>query len=263
MSPDRESGDGSNDISTGSVAIAAANAAFPADVAHSCGCDPGITSTCQSGAREVLYPSGLHTVIGDRAFQPNVRTALSGHGAAEERTALADLDHRTIQARRAIADYLAWDRGMLDLILQGPPWSRVQQRVFSSKDAALEAVLTTANQWYVAMNSPHLPTAIRRRLTGRTDRDLRDRIHHCRNIREHWQTTRPYFSDFSVRVPASRDLRSVRWYRERFPDKTPWSSSYSNIDGHTIAGIVSLDALSEEVEIVSQLVDEVVAERTG
>ena len=48
---------------------------------------------------------------------------------------------------------------------------------------------------------------------------------------------------------------SARWFKTKFPDKTPWSSSWSNVEGPVIGGIIRLNELLLILDQLDGLID--------
>jgi hypothetical protein len=46
------------------------------------------------------------------------------------------------------------------------------------------------------------------------------------------------------------DADGARWFKTRFPNKTPWGSGWSNVDGPVVCGIIQLNEL---IVILDQL----------
>jgi len=154
---------------------------------------------------------------------------------AEELTAREDLRHRLRALRASIDRYLRLQQEQIASIREAPPhdgYTLSQQRLNSDADAHIEAVLTNARHLSRALQSKHLPASISGQSLGSLDTPLR----HVRNIREHWDENRIFWSEGTSPPKGS----SARWFKTNFPDKTPWSSSWSNLDGPVICGIIGI-----------------------
>ena len=166
----------------------------------------------------------------------------------DEWAAIEDFKHRIRALRASIDRYVHLQRKALDSIVASPPgvagYTPAQQQLNSEADAEIEALLNKANQLRRALRSPHLPAA----LSGQSFGALDAPIKHVRNIREHWDDNRPFWSN-GLPIPT-RGHASARWFMARYPDKTPWSSSWSNADGSVVCGIIRLNEL---LAILSQL----------
>ena len=163
-----------------------------------------------------------------------------------EWTAVADFKHRMWALRASIEQYLLLQRAFIASIQAQLPgaagYTVDQQKLSSQADAQIEALLHNANNLRRALKSKHLPAAIR----GQTLGDLDERIRHVRNIREHWDENRPFWSEGKPIPPGK--YASARWFKTHFPDKVPWSSSWSNVDGTIVCGIIRVDDLLVRVD---------------
>jgi hypothetical protein len=163
----------------------------------------------------------------------------------EEWTAREDLRHRLWALRASVERYLRLQQEQIASIRVTPPrdgYTLSQQKLNSDTDIHIEAVLTNAKHLSRALQSPHLPTPLKGLSLGSLDLPL----HHVRNIREHWDENRVFWSEPTTPPKGT----SVRWFKTNFPDKTPWSSGWSNVDGPVICGIIPLREL---VSILDQL----------
>ena len=167
----------------------------------------------------------------------------------EQWTAREDLKHRLWTARASIERFLALQHAQIMSIRAMPPgpvgYTIDQQRLNSQTSSAVDSVLNDANNLSRALRSRHLPPTLR----GRTLGDLAEPIRHVRNLLEHWDENRVFWETASP-VPAGQKYASARWYKQHFPDKTPWSSGWSNVDGAVIGGIIPLRRL---VQILDEL----------
>lgn len=168
----------------------------------------------------------------------------------EEWTAREDLKHRIWTVRAAIQRYAALQGAQVEIFRAITPESSGlttdQVRISSQTDAALESILNAANHLRRALRSRHLPASIRGRTLDKLDAPIR----HLRNIREHWDESRDFWSAGKA-IPPGRKYASARWYKKHFPDQTPWSARWSMNEGSILGGIVSVDDLStilDEVE---------------
>ena len=174
--------------------------------------------------------------------------------AVEQWTAREDLKHRLWTLRASIERYLALQQAQIvSIAAMAPGWpgfTEEQQRLNSQKDAAIDTLLNAANNLARALRSKHLPAALR----SQGPASLAEPIRHVRNLREHWDENRDFWAK-SLPVPSDRKYDSARWYKEQFPDKTPWSAGWSNVDGSVIGGIVSVDELLRRLEELEKAFD--------
>jgi hypothetical protein len=124
---------------------------------------------------------------------------------------------------------------------ESPGFTIEQQKVNSTAVAATETMLNDVNQVGRALRK-HMPSA----LLDRSRAELMERVRHVRNILEHWDENRDFWST-SKAIPSGKHP-SARWYRQRFPDKTPWSLGWSNQDGSVVGGVVHVDELSRMLD---------------
>lgn len=159
-----------------------------------------------------------------------------------EWTAREDFKHRVSALRASIERYLDLERAQIASIIASPPgpggYSRNQQELNSQEDSQIETLLNNANNLRRALRSKHLPASMKGQSLGNLDAP----IQHVRNIREHWDENRPFWSDRTP-IPPGPKYASARWFQSNFPDKTPWSSSWSNVDGSIVCGVIHLDEL--------------------
>ncbi len=159
-----------------------------------------------------------------------------------EWVAREDVKHRLLALRASIERYVLLQRAQIASVMTAPPrstqYTQNQQELNSEADSQIEALLNNANNLRRALRSKHLPPS----RSGRSLGDLDAPIRHVRNIREHWDENRPFWSD-GTSIPSERKYASARWFKTRFPDRTPWSSSWSNVDGAVVCGIIPLNEL--------------------
>ncbi len=165
-----------------------------------------------------------------------------------EWVAVEDFKHRVWALRASIQHYLLLQREQIASLSSiqpgsaGHTWN--QQKLHSQADSQIEALLNNANNLRRALKSKNLPASMRGQTLGNMDESIR----HVRNIREHWDENRQFWSE-GTPIPSGK-YESARWFKTHFPDKTPWSSSWSNVDGPIVCGIIHLDDL---LVIVDQL----------
>ena len=172
-----------------------------------------------------------------------------------EWTARQDLKHRVWTLRASIERYLQLEQAQIASIIASRPgpsgYTQDQQKLNSEKDSQMEVLLNNANNLRRALRSKHLPAAMSGRSLGTLDAPIR----HVRNIREHWDENRQFWSEATV-IPPGPKYASARWFKSQFPDKTPWSSGWSNVDGSIVCGIIHLGELSAilvQLEELAQL----------
>ena len=168
----------------------------------------------------------------------------------EEWTARADLQHRVWALRASIERYLQLQQDQIASIRVAPPrdgYTLSQQKLNSEADVHVEALLNNARHLSRALQSKHLPASIKGQSLGSLDSPIR----HVRNIREHWDENRVFWSEGTTPPKGT----SARWFKTNFPDKTPWSSSWSNVEGPVIGGIIRLNELLVILDQLDGLID--------
>lgn len=154
--------------------------------------------------------------------------------------------------RASIDRYLLVQQATIASVQVGTPgaggYTLSQQQLNSEADSQIEALLNNANNLRRALKSKHLPSSMQGRSLGTLDVS----IQHVRNIREHWDENRRFWSD-GVPIPPGWRYASARWFQSHFPDKTPWSSSWSNVDGAVVCGIIHLNELLEVLDLLEGL----------
>jgi hypothetical protein len=159
-----------------------------------------------------------------------------------EWVAREDFKHRLWALRASIERYLDLQQAQIASVRATPPgsaaYARDQQKLNSEADSQIEALLNNANNLRRALRSKDLPAAMRGRSLGKLDAPIR----HVRNIREHWDENRPFWSAGRP-IPLEPKYVSARWFKTNFPDKTPWSSSWSNVEGPVVCGVIHLNEL--------------------
>ena len=159
-----------------------------------------------------------------------------------EWVAREDFKHRLWALRASIERYLLLQRAQIASVRATPPgsaaYTRDQQKLNSEADSQIEALLNNANNLRRALRSKDLPASMRGRSLGKLDAPIR----HVRNIREHWDENRPFWSA-GTPIPSEPRYVSARWFKTNFPDKTPWSSSWSNVEGPVVCGVIHLNEL--------------------
>lgn len=159
-----------------------------------------------------------------------------------EWVAREDFKHRLWALRASIERYLDLQRAQIASVRATPPgsaaYTRDQQKLNSEADSQIEALLNNANNLRRALRSKDLPASMRGRSLGKLDAPIR----HVRNIREHWDENRPFWSAGRP-IPLDPKYVSARWFKTNFPDKTPWSSSWSSVEGPVVCGVIHLNEL--------------------
>jgi hypothetical protein len=115
----------------------------------------------------------------------------------------------------------------------------VDYRLHSARVTRTHFVLVALTHLDRALRQPHVTAEIRELAF---DSDLSKMILDARNIHEHWAEQRDDFMDHDR--PKRKSGKS---YAERFPNAMPWSSSWSHLDGHVIAGVVPLERVREQL----------------
>ncbi len=165
-----------------------------------------------------------------------------------EWTAGEDFKHRLWALRASIEQYLLLQQAQIASIQAALPgstgYSRDQQKLNSQADSQIDALLNNANNLRRVLKSKHLPASLRGKTLGNFDEPIR----HVRNIREHWDENRPFWSEGKP-IPSGK-YESARWFKTHCPDKTPWGSSWSSVDGTIVCGIIHLNDL---LAVVDQL----------
>ena len=164
-----------------------------------------------------------------------------------------DVKHRLWALRGSIERYLLLQQAQMASIQARPPGSAGytgdQKKPNSEADSQIEAVLINANNLRRALRSKHIPASVAGQSLGNLDEPIR----HVRNIREHWDENRPFWSE-GVAIPIGPKYASARWFKANFPDQTPWGSSWSNVEGSVVCGIIQLNGLLKVVEHLERLI---------
>lgn len=150
------------------------------------------------------------------------------------KTAIADIEHRTWVLRKSVWDYMKLMSAQMQNLPSSEDYNLDQKRLNSEADRELENVLLNANQWYKAITRSTIPRELRKSIRLAIDVDLRKTIECLRDIREHWEDTRQYFERSDMQIPPAQS--KVLWFKERFPNASPWSSGMSVGIGYYIAG---------------------------
>jgi len=133
--------------------------------------------------------------------------------------AVQDLKHRVWALQASIEQYLVLQRQQIASMSATPPgsagYTRNQQKLHSQADSQIEALLINANNLRRALKAKHLPAS----MMGQTLGNLDTPIQHVRNIREHWDENRQFWSE-GTPIPSGK-YESARWFKTRFPDETP------------------------------------------
>ncbi len=168
-----------------------------------------------------------------------------------EWTARQDLKHRVWALRRSVERYLQLQQAQIGSVVAQPPgatgYTDNQQKLNSEADSQIETVLNDANNLRRTLGSKYLPSPA----TWTGFLDPLEPLRHVRNIREHWDENRRFWSEGE---PPPR-YKSARWFKAHFPDKTPWSSSWSNVDGAVICGIIRINELLLMLDQLDELIN--------
>jgi len=132
-----------------------------------------------------------------------------------------------------------------------------RRRWNSETDSALDKLLVEGKYWYTAIHSNALPKNLRKEIGSKIDPDVEAVAGHLRNIRVHWVKSRKYFEKPGSIIPNDRDLRSVRWFKAKFPNTTPFSSGMSVGIGYFIGApdVLNLHNLLVEVGKVDEIIE--------
>jgi len=112
------------------------------------------------------------------------------------------------------------------------------QRLNSEAEAELHALINAAHQMFKTAELAAVDYKI-------IDQSLKDLVRNLRNLREHWDSNQQYFENPDLTIPKNSNTRSARWFKEHFPDSTPWSGGWTNLCGYT-AGPLYLGQLYEQ-----------------
>jgi hypothetical protein len=166
---------------------------------------------------------------------------------------LEEEQHRTLSLRRSIDKYRQADALQVREVFQkisSKGYTAQQQKINSFHEQCLDHLLNDAHQWRKCIKKSRCI-----RIKQFEDTILSDKIRHIRNLKEHWEQNKRFFSDLTIPIPDSNKFESARWYHNNYPDKMPWSSGWSNINGSTIAGILNLEELEESLNKFDQLLE--------
>ena len=121
-------------------------------------------------------------------------------------------------------------------------WTIQQERFFSNQSAQEHSLLIDAGNFFKAAHNLQAPTTT----------DIEDRVRHLRNIHEHWEDNRKYFT--GEENDLSRARASVKWFKINFPQANPCSRGWSNATGYDIGGILNLDNILREIASVENVI---------
>jgi DNA segregation ATPase FtsK/SpoIIIE-like protein len=127
-------------------------------------------------------------------------------------------------------------------------WTIQQERFFSNQSAQEHSLLIDAGNFFKAAHN----------LKASTNTDLENRVRHLRNIHEHWEDNRKYFTGEENDLSVAR--ASVRWFKTNFPDANPYSRGWSNASGYDIGGILNPDNVLREIASVESVIRQKVEE---
>ncbi len=163
-------------------------------------------------------------------------------------TARQDLIHRLSALRRSIDRLMQLQEAQVASIRAKPPFGDYtddRQNLSSETESQVEVVLNDANNLRRALGPvPSLRVPF--------DDELRT-VRHVRNIREHWDKSRHFWSEGAA-IPSNREFESARWFKKHFPNKVPWSWSWSNLDGLVICGVIRITNLVDMLDQLDQRV---------
>ena len=109
-------------------------------------------------------------------------------------------------------------------------------------EAKFDALLAAAQYAFDCLQVSKLPSDIHQFAHLTSTQLLSERVGHLRNIRVHWKNNGKYFYYNSILVPLTRDTRSVRWYKEKYPSKHP-RFTYTNGGNYNIGGAITVKSI--------------------
>ena len=130
-------------------------------------------------------------------------------------------------------------------------WTIQQERFFSNQSTQEHGLLVDGCNFFKAANN----------LGATTSPHIEDKIKHLRNIHEHWEDNRKYFT--GEETDFSRARYSVKWFKSNFPDANPYSRGWSNAIGYDIGGVLNPDELLREIALVENVIRQKYEELNG
>jgi hypothetical protein len=128
-------------------------------------------------------------------------------------------------------------------------WTIQQERFFSEQSSQEHALLTHAWNFFKASKLIGAPI----------NEALQEKTLHLRNIHEHWEDNRKFFTGDQPDFSKARE--STRWFRTNFPTETPFSRGYSNARGYDIGGILNPDELLKQIAVTENVVRQKIEEQ--
>ena len=116
----------------------------------------------------------------------------------------------------------------------------------------VELLVHDIHQLYCSLKSGGFRKNLRQQVEKSIDKDLRNKIEHIRNIREHWGTNCRYF--YGVNLPDDSRLKSVRWYLNNYPYNMPWQVLIKSSE-ILLFGIINVEDISAELKKISSVVE--------
>jgi hypothetical protein len=130
-------------------------------------------------------------------------------------------------------------------------WSIQQERFFSNQSAQEHALLIHACNFFKSAHN----------LGAKVDAGLEMRTKHLRNIHEHWEDNRKFFT--GEEVDLSKAKHSVKWFKSNYPEANPYSRGWSNATGYDIGEILNPDRLLREIASVENVIRRKIEELKG
>ncbi len=139
-----------------------------------------------------------------------------------------------------------------------------------------DLILREGVQWYKTVDSNGFNKNARKAISSALNQELRDTVHHLRNLREHWENTQKYFYyKEKPKIPVNSKTKSLRWYLETTknrsgllkdlsPDALVFPGYYNTQKppDALIAGIFAPRLLLEEIEKIEGIIDKYTEEHT-
>jgi hypothetical protein len=174
-----------------------------------------------------------------------------------EAQALSDVQQWLAATKNDVADYYRYSGqlvGLIPVLALGGKTTDDQRAILLGHTNTVDRLLSDAHQFHKASRRSSLPREVRKRLAKSAPTELVLPVKHLRNMRVHWEDCRRYFEKPGMPVPA--DQSSVIWYKNHYPDMTPWASGWSNSEGHRIGGILDLAGLEAALREAAGIVGE-------
>lgn len=167
--------------------------------------------------------------------------------------AISDVQIRTWSLKDQIEKFIVAYGEHIQLIIERRFDNPEDQKKLSSLDRSADAIITDVHHWYKSIEESALPKEVRKEIKKQFKPKVKEKVKHLRNIKEHWEKNRKYFENLSIEIPINKKTASARWFRHEFPEKTPWSFSWSNVTGFTICGVLNIQELLSELEKIEKI----------